>query len=85
MNSLDTFEKRLRDETAAVEKEIGSHQQQLEALNKRLEGLKRATELFESERLQFQNSFTPAQLMAALSLGRCQLHRSRKRKKLQVP
>ena len=49
MNSLDTFEKRLRDETATVEKEIGSHKQQLEALNKRLEGLKRAAELFESE------------------------------------
>jgi hypothetical protein len=49
MNSLDTFEKRLRDETATVEKEIGSHKQQLEALNKRLEGLKRAAELFGSE------------------------------------
>jgi hypothetical protein len=49
MNSLDTFEKRLRGETATVEKEIESRQQQLEALNKRLEGLKRAAELFESE------------------------------------
>jgi len=49
MNSLDGFERRLRDQTAAVEKEIGSHQQQLEALNKRLEGLKRLAELFESE------------------------------------
>ena len=49
MNSLDTFEKRLRDETTTVEKEIGSHKQQLEALNKRLEVLKRAAELFESE------------------------------------
>jgi hypothetical protein len=49
MNSLDAFEKRLRDETATVEKEIESHNQQLEALNKRLEGLKRAAELFESE------------------------------------
>jgi hypothetical protein len=49
MNSLDTFEKRLRDETATVEKEIESHNQQLEVLNKRLEGLKRAAELFESE------------------------------------
>jgi hypothetical protein len=49
MKSLDRFEKRLRDETAAVEREIESHQQQLEALNKRLEGLKRAAELFESE------------------------------------
>jgi hypothetical protein len=49
MNSLASFEKRLRDETATVEKEIQSHNQQLEALNKRLEGLKRAAELFESE------------------------------------
>jgi hypothetical protein len=49
MNSIDTFEKRLNDETATVEKEIEFHKQQLEALNRRLEGLKRAAELFESE------------------------------------
>ena len=49
MNYLDTFEKRLRDETATVEKEIESHEQQLEALNRRLVALKRAGELFESE------------------------------------
>jgi chromosome segregation ATPase len=49
MNSLDAFEKRLRDETATVEKEIESHQQQLETLNQRLQGLRRAAELFESE------------------------------------
>jgi chromosome segregation ATPase len=49
MNSLDEFEKRLRDETATIEKEIESRQQQLETLNKRLQGLKRAAELFESE------------------------------------
>ena len=49
MTSLDAFEKRLRDETAVVEHEIESHHQQLEALNKRLEGLQRAAELFESE------------------------------------
>ena len=49
MTSLDKFEKRLNDETATVEKEIESHKQQLEALNNRLEGLKRAAELFESE------------------------------------
>jgi hypothetical protein len=45
MNSVDTFHKRLRDEIAAVEKEIQSHNQQIEALTKRLEGLKRADEL----------------------------------------
>jgi hypothetical protein len=49
MNSLDTFHKRLRDQIAAVEKEIQSHKEQVEALAKRLEGLKRADELFESE------------------------------------
>ena len=37
MNSVDTFHKRLRDEIAAVEKEIQSHNQQIEALTKRLE------------------------------------------------
>jgi hypothetical protein len=51
MNSINAFQKRLRDETAPVQKEIQSHNQQLEALNSRLEGLKRAAELFESERV----------------------------------
>jgi hypothetical protein len=49
MNSIDAFQKRLHDETAAVEQEIQSHNQQVEVLTKRLEGLKRAAELFESE------------------------------------
>src|SRR5216684_1148038 len=49
MNSVDTFHKRLREEIAAVEKEIQSHNQQVESLTKRLEGLKRADELFESD------------------------------------
>jgi hypothetical protein len=49
MDSLDTFEKRLHDETARVEKEIEAHKQEVEALNERLQGLKRAAELFESE------------------------------------
>jgi hypothetical protein len=39
----------LHDEIAAVEKEIQSHNQQVAALNQRLEGLKRAVELFKSE------------------------------------
>jgi hypothetical protein len=34
MNSVDTFHKRLRDEIAAVEKEIQSHNKQIEALTK---------------------------------------------------
>jgi hypothetical protein len=41
MNAVDTHQKRLRDEVAAVEKEIQSHNQQVAALNQRLEGLKR--------------------------------------------
>jgi phage shock protein A len=49
MDSIDAFQTRLRDETATVEKEIQSHNQQVEALSKRLEGLKRAAELFDSE------------------------------------
>jgi hypothetical protein len=49
MNSVDTFKKRLREETAAVEQKIQAHNQQVEALRKRLEGLKRADELFESD------------------------------------
>jgi hypothetical protein len=49
MNSVDTFHKRLRHEIAAVEKEIQSHNQQVEALTKHLGGLKRADELFGSD------------------------------------
>ena len=49
MNSVDTFHKRLRDEIAAVEKDIQSRNQQVESLTKRLEGLKRANELFDSD------------------------------------
>src|ERR1700732_158176 len=49
MNSINAFQKRLRDETATVEKEIQLHNQQVQALSKRLEGLERAAELFDSE------------------------------------
>jgi hypothetical protein len=49
MTSVDAFHKRLRDEIATVEQEIQSHNQQVEALTKRLEGLKRADELFDSD------------------------------------
>jgi hypothetical protein len=49
MDSLQRYQKRVRDEVAAVEKEIQSHSQQLAALNQRLEGLKRAVALFKSE------------------------------------
>jgi len=49
MNSVDTFKKRLSEEIAAVEQEIQAHNHQVEALRKRLEGLKRADELFESD------------------------------------
>ncbi len=49
MKSVDTFHQRLRDEIAAVEKEILSHNQQVESLTHRLKGLNRADELFESD------------------------------------
>jgi hypothetical protein len=49
MASLDTFHKRLRDEIVAVEREIQAHNQQAETLSKRLEGLRRAIELFGSD------------------------------------
>jgi len=47
---VDTFKKRLRQEIAAVETQIKSLQQQAEAMTKRLDGLKRADELFKSDR-----------------------------------
>jgi hypothetical protein len=50
MNSLNTFQRRIRDEIAALGKEIQSHNQQLAVLTKRREGLNRAAELFDSER-----------------------------------
>ena len=49
MTSVDTFKKRLREEIAAVEQQIQAHNQQVEVLSKRLEGLKRADELFDSD------------------------------------
>ncbi|MGH8011513.1 MAG: hypothetical protein ACREQ4_03295 [Candidatus Binataceae bacterium] len=49
MNPANTYQQQLRDEIAAVEKEIDSHNQQVELFNKRLEGLRRALELFDSE------------------------------------
>jgi prophage DNA circulation protein len=49
MNALNTFQRQISDEIAAVEKEIESHNQQVGALSKRLEGLKRADKLFASD------------------------------------
>lgn len=50
MNStVETYQKRLRDDVSLVEQEIESHNQQIETLNARLEGLKRALELCDSE------------------------------------
>src|SRR5258708_1106516 len=48
-DSVETFQKRLRDEAAAVENEIKPCNLRVEALNKPLEGFKRARELFDSE------------------------------------
>lgn len=41
--------KRLREQITSLGREIQAHSQQVEALSKRLEGLKRADELFESD------------------------------------
>jgi chromosome segregation ATPase len=49
MNPVDSYQKQLRGELANIEKEITSHNQQIAALNLRLEALKRALELFESD------------------------------------
>jgi hypothetical protein len=51
MSQVDPHERRLHDEFAAVEKEIAGHNEQIDALKKRLEGLKRAIELFDSDHL----------------------------------
>jgi hypothetical protein len=48
-SSVETYQKRLRDEVSSVEQEIESHNQEIETLNIRLEGLKRALELCDSE------------------------------------
>jgi len=48
-SSVETYQKRLRDEASLVEQEIESHNEQIETLNTRLEGLKRALELCDSE------------------------------------
>jgi hypothetical protein len=49
INSVDTFKRRLRQEIVAVQTQIKSHHQQAEAMTKRLDGLKRADELFKSD------------------------------------
>jgi hypothetical protein len=49
LSSLETYQERLRGELAAVEDEIKDRNQQIEALAKRIEGLKRALELFASD------------------------------------
>ena len=49
MDLVKTYQKRLQDGIAAVEHDITARTQQIEGLTKRLEGLKRARELFDSE------------------------------------
>ena len=49
MISVETYQKRLQDEIATVQSEIDRCNQQIEVSNKRLEGLKRALELFDSD------------------------------------
>jgi hypothetical protein len=48
-SSVETYQKRLQDEASVVEQEIESHRLQIETLNARLQGLKRALELCDSE------------------------------------
>ena len=48
-SSVRSYHKHLRDEVSLVEQEIESHLQQSETLKTRLEGLKRALELCDSE------------------------------------
>jgi hypothetical protein len=49
MDLVKTYQKRLQDGIVAVENEINARIQQTEGLTKRLEGLKRALELFRSD------------------------------------
>src|SRR6202011_3196849 len=49
MDLVRTYQKRLQDGIAAVEHDITARIQQTEGLTKRLEGLKRALELFRSD------------------------------------
>jgi len=49
LNSLETYQERLHSELAAAEDDIKDHNQQIEALTKRIESLKRALELFDSD------------------------------------
>jgi len=49
LSSLEAYQERLRGELAAVEEEIKDRNQQIEALAKRIESLKRALELFASD------------------------------------
>jgi hypothetical protein len=49
LSSIETYQERLRGDLAAIEDEIKDRNQSIEALAKRIEGLKRALELFGSE------------------------------------
>jgi hypothetical protein len=49
LSSIETYQERLRGDLAAIEDEIKDRNQSIEALTKRIEGLKRALELFGSE------------------------------------
>jgi len=51
LNSIETYQEHLRDELAAVENEIKDRNRQVEMLAKRVESLKRAFALLDSEQL----------------------------------
>jgi hypothetical protein len=84
MNAVDTHQKRLRDEIAAVEKEIQSHNQQVAVLNQRREGLKRAVELFKSEQSAIVELLQPVPLLERVSSGMRQ-SRQQPRPKMRGP
>src|SRR5690242_5123244 len=51
MDSVETYRKRLHKEIGSVEDTIGTYNQQVTSMTRRLEGLKRALELFDSEQV----------------------------------
>jgi hypothetical protein len=73
MNSIETLEKQLHDKTAMVERKIQSRNQLVEVLTVRLEGLKRAAQLLNSEHAAIAESLQanrdantrPATMLAA--------------------
>lgn len=80
-SSVETYQKRLRDELSLVEQEIESHNQQIETLNTRLEGLKRALELCDSEKsavAELLRTGAPGLELVAANLSKASVKTSQK-------